>query len=69
MQKHKNWIIAGIVLLFGTFDLAIEFIPKVLHNINTPDYVVMIARVVILIFIVIKVKTAASSLNEMETEI
>lgn len=63
MKCHKNWIVAGFLLLFGTIDLAIDLLPILLAYIESPDMLIIIIRALLLFCVLINIKTVINSIK------
>ena len=69
MKYHKNWIVAGFLLLFGTIDLAIDLLPILLAYIESPDMLIIIIRALLLFYVLINIKTVINSIKGFEANI
>jgi hypothetical protein len=69
MKYHKNWIVAGFLLLFGTIDLAIDLLPILLAYIESPDMLIIIIRALLLFCVLINIKTVINSIKGFEANI
>jgi hypothetical protein len=69
MKYHKNWIVAGFLLLFSTIDLAIDLLPILLAYIESPDMLIIIIRALLLFYVLINIKTVINSIKGFEANI
>ena len=69
MEKFRNWIVAGILLILGTLDLATDLIPLLLKQTGAPEWVGTAIRILALACTVVKMKLQPPAIKKRKVKV
>lgn len=69
MEKFRNWILAGVLLILGTLDLSTDLIPLLLKQTGAPEWVGTAIRVLALACTVVKMKLQPPAIENPKAKV